>query len=301
MKHPAAGLTTVIDDREFLECPRWHDGRLYVSDIYSDSVYEVDEGDIRIAARLDDNPAGLGWLPDGTLVVVAQQERKLLRVNAGGLLEHADMSALMGGNANDMIIGPTGVAYVGNFGFDLSDMSGFRPAPLVRVDPDGHAEVASESLLFPNGMAITPDGRTLIVAETWGNRLSAFPIDEQGSLGERRDWAVFAEPLRTANVMELIAAAAVGADGICLDKDGAVWLADAYHARVLKVAQGGDVLCSVELGSDNAYAVALGGTAADDLYMCLSPSPFERDPGAAPSSRVVRAPVALLTGKPSEL
>ncbi|MCZ4519460.1 SMP-30/gluconolactonase/LRE family protein [Rhodococcus ruber] len=266
----------MVDQKPFIECPRWHDGRLYFSDFYGTSVYSVEvDGAPREEVRVPGRPAGTGWLPDGQLLAVSQAEKRLYRHGADGPAVHSDMSRVMVGTANDMVVSSRGVAYVGNSGFDISDLSSFAPAPLVRVDASGIATVASEPLFFPNGSALTSDERTLIVAETMGNRLSEFDVDVDGRLGERRDWAVFGPTPATTDVMEIIGRSVVGADGICVDAEGAVWIADCYHQRVIRVAKGGEILDSIDLGDLNAYAIGMGGPSGQTLFICVAPTPFE--------------------------
>jgi sugar lactone lactonase YvrE len=244
----------------FGEGPRWHEGRLWFSDFYDHAVKSVDPGgDLRIELELDDQPSGLGWLPDGRLVLVAMKARKLLRLDPEGLVEHADMRDLTAHLCNDMVMDGQGRAYVGNFGFDLDAELQARgeevildhpTANLVRVDPDGSVHLASPDMHFPNGPVITPDGKTLIVAETLGLCLTAFDIAEDGSLENRRQWA---------NVGER------APDGICLDADGNVWVANALAAECVLVAEGGEILATVET-SQFCYACMLGGEDGRTLF-----------------------------------
>ena len=266
-------LTPVIGGFTFLEGPRWHDGRLWLSDFYTHQVIAVGPaGKVEEIATVPQQPSGLGWLPDGTLLVVSMRDRKLLRLAHGELIEHADLSPLTGGHVNDMVVDGQGRAYVGNFGFDLMGGAPFRATTIVRVEPDGTTSVAADGLMFPNGSVITPDGSTLIVDETFGNRISAFDIAADGSLGPRRDWANFGALPDTDNVQELIAAAAIGPDGNCLDADGAVWVADAIHHRVVRVAEGGAILEEISTGDDGVYACMLGGEDDRTLYLCVAPN-----------------------------
>src|SRR5829696_1302112 len=158
-------LTVVVDGMTFTECPRWRDGALWFADFYTHRVLSVVPGsDPQEVVSVPQQPSGLGWLPDGRMLVVSMRDRKVLRQEASGeLVEHADLGAVAGGHVNDMVVGPTGIAYAGNFGFDL--MAGEAPAPanVARIDPVGTVSVAAEGLLFPNGSAITPDGSTLVI------------------------------------------------------------------------------------------------------------------------------------------
>jgi sugar lactone lactonase YvrE len=285
-------LTPVTDGYTFLEAPRWHDGRLWLSDFYTHQVIAVNPaGKVEEIATVPQQPSGLGWLPDGTLLVVSMRDRKLLRLAHGELVEHADLSPLTGGHVNDMVVDGQGRAYVGNFGFDLMGGAPFRATTVVRVDPDGTTSVAADGLMFPNGSVITPDGSTLIVDETFGNRISAFDIAPDGSLGPRRDWANFGALPGTDNVQELIAAAAIGPDGNCLDADGAVWVADAIHHRVVRVAEGGAILEEISTGDEGVYACMLGGEDGRTLYLCVAPNFDETERSSTRLGRLVATTV----------
>jgi sugar lactone lactonase YvrE len=263
----------------FLECPRWHDGRLWVSDFYTSRVLSVDaEAAVRTEAELTGQPSGLGWLADGRLLIVSMRDRRLLRREPdGSLVEHADLSALTDGYLNDMLVDLAGRAYVGNFGFDLMGGGPLRTANLVRADPDGATTVVAEDLLFPNGMALLNEGRTLVVAESFGNRLSAFAVGPGGELSDRRDWACFGEPPHTEQISEVLASVAVVPDGICAAPDDTIWVADAHNRRALRVAEGGRILAEVSTGELNVYACALGGPELDTLYLCAAPSFLEHE------------------------
>jgi sugar lactone lactonase YvrE len=263
----------------FLECPRWHDGRLWVSDLYTSRVLSVDaDASVRTEAELPGQPAGLGWLADGRLLIVSMRDRRLLRREPdGSLVEHADLSALTGGHLNDMLVDPAGRAYVGNFGFDLMGGGPLRAANLVRADPEGTTTVVAEDLLFPNGMALLDEGRTLVVAESLANRLSAFTVATDGQLSDRRGWARFGDPPHTDRIPEVLASVAVVPDGICAAPNGTVWVADAHNRRALRVAEGGRILAEVSTGELNVYACALGGPGLDTLFLCVAPSFLEHE------------------------
>ena len=183
---------TLIDGLAFPEGPRWHDGRLYVSDMHSDHVIAVTPaGEVDEIVRVPEQPSGLGWDADGRLLVVSMKDRRLMRMESdGSLREVADLTPHTGHHCNDMVVDSAGRAYVGNFGSDIEEPGG-RPAPanLVMVTPEGEVSVAAADLEFPNGSVITPDGRTLIIAETFGMRLSAFDIAADGTLSNRRVFA----------------------------------------------------------------------------------------------------------------
>jgi sugar lactone lactonase YvrE len=287
-------VTTVLQDRYFLEAPRWREGRLWLSDFYSPHVLSMreDGSDLRVEAEVPQQPSGLGWLPDGRLLVVSQLDRRILRREPdGSLVTHADLSAYAPAQCNDMVVDAEGRAYVGNFGFDLMGGAPLAPTVLLRVDPDGTVSVAADGLWFPNGMVLTPDG-VLVVAETFGNRLSAFDVAADGSLGERRTWAEFA-PLPTAtDIGEVLGSLSVAPDGICLDAEGAVWVADATGSRLLRVREGGEVTATVEPGTP-VYACGLGGADGRTLYACAAPDFHAEARKAATEASLLAIPVEV--------
>jgi len=251
----------------FGEGPRWHGGRLWFSDFYEHQVKSMDaSGAVRTELEIDDQPSGLGWLPDGRLLVVAMHRMQLLRVDPDGVKVHADLSAVADYHTNDMVVDSSGRAYVGNFGFRLdqavkergveSVLADHPTTRLARVDPDGTVHVAASDMHFPNGMVITPDGRTLIVAETLAMRLTAFDVGPDGTLSNRRVWATLG--MRAP-------------DGICLDANGHVWVANAIAPECVLVAPGGEIIARVET-AEPCYACMLGGVDRRTLYMMTAPS-----------------------------
>jgi sugar lactone lactonase YvrE len=289
-----AAAITVASGFAFLEAPRWHDDRIWFSDFYTHRVLSAreDGSDLRTEAAVAQQPAGLGWLPDGRLLVVSMLDRKVLRREADGTLAtHADLSGCATGHANDMVLDAEGRAYVGNFGFDL--MSGAPPATagLHRVDPDGTVTEAAGDLWFPNGSVITPDG-VLIVNETFGNRCSAFDVTADGQLVNRRVWAQFGPLLSGTTEAEVFGQIKVAPDGACLDAEGALWIADATGGRLLRVKEGGEIAAEVRPGSP-VYACALGGADGRTLYACVAPDFDETARTAAREASLVafRVPV----------
>ena len=270
-------VDTLVSGCSYLEAPRWHDGRLWVSDFYTRRVLAVSlDGTVETVAEVPGQPSGLGWLPDGTPLVVSMLDHRLLRIENGRLVEHADLSAFAGGDSNDLLVDEHGRAYVSDFGFDLDAFEPIRPTNLVRVDPDGSVTVVAEDLFFPNGMVLTAGG-TLIVAETVGGRLTAFDVRPDGSLGGRRVWAGFSDPPGsddTAAEFAKYAAdpSAVAPDGMTLDAEGAVWVADALHNRVVRVREGGEIVDEVGAGDLGVYACALGGPDGRTLFLCAAPT-----------------------------
>jgi len=257
----------------FGEGPRWHEGRLWFSDFYGFCVYSVSEagGDLRVELQLPDgeHPSGLGWMPDGSLLVVKMQVQQVWRRWPDGRFElHADLSEIADYWCNDMVVDRQGRAYVGNFGFDLDAAMAQRGPEGVLADhpttrialvhPDGRIEpVAGEERFgFPNGSVITPDGTTFIVGETFGRKLTALDIAEDGTLHNRRTWA------ETTPAVP---------DGIALDADGAVWIANPLAPECRRIAEGGEVLEIVETGGLSCYACMLGGAHGRTLFMMVAP------------------------------
>lgn len=278
-----SAVTTVIDGRAFLECPRWRDGRLWVSDLYAHEVLSIGSGDdVRVELSIDDQPSGLGWLPDGRMLIVSMVDGKILvRENADdptSAAVHADVSALATGKLNDMTVDEHGRAFISTFGFEFRSRSYVESAVLIHVAPDGTAEVAANDLLFPNGSVILgmPDDavRTFVVAESMGNRLTAFDLDQAGKLTGRRVWAAFGPEVPRSSVRDAMAASQVAPDGICLGEDGTIWVADALNQRVIRVAEGGEILDEKLFGT-GVFACAVGGANGDVLYGCAAPSSSE--------------------------
>ncbi|WP_251863649.1 SMP-30/gluconolactonase/LRE family protein [Achromobacter sp. Marseille-Q4962] len=286
---PKRELAELAGGYTYLEGLRWHDERLWASDFYTGKVIAVDlRGKVEEICRVAAQPSGLGWLPDGRLLVASMKDRKLLRRERdGALVEHADLSALAGGPVNDMVVDARGRAYVGNFGFDLMAGEPVRNTVIARADPDGSVRAVAHDLCFPNGSFITPDGRTLIVNETFGNRISEFDILDDGGLGPRRDWASFGELPRTDDLQALIAASAIGPDGGALDAEGALWVADAIGKRIVRVARGGRILEQIDTGVLGIFAAALGGPDGRTLFMAAAPDFIEANRRARPEGRIL--------------
>ncbi len=268
-------MTTATVLREglaFGEDPRWRDGVLWFSDFYRHAVYTLDmEGNETKVVDVAQQPSGLGWLPDGRLLVSSMRDRRVLRREPdGSLVEHASLADLADFHVNDLLTDAAGRAYVGNFGYDLhADMAAREveviladesagATRLARVDPDGSVHVAAEDVRFPNGMVLLDGGRTLVLAETLRLQLTAFDVAADGSLSGRRVWASTAPQM-------------VAPDGICADPEGGIWVAAALGNAVVRFAEGGEVTGMVET-SQIAYACALGGPGGRTLFAMTAPS-----------------------------
>lgn len=253
-----AGINLLLDGLVFPEGPRWRDGRLWFSDMEDMCVKAVDlTGRVEEIVRIDDYCSGLGWLPDGRLLVVAVKTRLLLAVDpAGEVSLHANLTPVTRSYANDMVVDRTGRAYVGSMGYDIWNDPEAKPGALAIVEPDGRARLAIGDMMFPNGSVITPDGKRLIVAESLSRALTEFDIEEDGSLSGRRLWA------ETSGVMP---------DGICLDAEGGIWIASIDGGAFMRIEKGGKVTHRVVTPEGRqAWAVALG----DDSLFMLTSSPL---------------------------
>lgn len=248
----------LVDGVDFGEGPRWHGGRLWYSDFYQAAIYSVGpDGDRRIEyGDLPDQPSGLGWMPDGSLLVVFMTTRRVMRDHGdGNLVEHADVSSVATWHCNDMVVDAAGNAYVGNFGFDLEARDRYRPADLALVRADGTVEVAATELRFPNGSVITPDGGTLIVGQSFGGDYVAFTIGDDATLTARRTWATIE---------------GTAPDGCTLDAAGGIWFSDAVGSQVVRVEEGGNVTHRIATPQPT-FACMLGGNAGTTLFALCAP------------------------------
>lgn len=262
-------MTRVVrEGLSFGEAPRWHDGRLWYSDFYRHGIYSTDEEGLseRLEHEVPGQPSGLGWLPDGDLLYVSMVDQHVMRVHEGRVARFADVAPYCGFWANDIVVGPTGVSYLGSFGFDLDTtirdvgleglLDAISTTNLVVLGPEGDVRQVVSAMTFPNGSVITPDGGTLIVGETLAFRLTAFDIESDGTLVNRRVWAQLDY---------------VATDGICLDDEGQIWLAQANAHRCLRVKEGGEITGVVET-SQRAFACMLGGATRRTLYVMTAPT-----------------------------
>jgi sugar lactone lactonase YvrE len=236
----------------FPESPRWRDDRLWLSDWGAHEVLAVDlEGKSEVIARVPSFPMCIDSLPDGRLLIVSASEGLLLRMEPdGSLLTHADLTGFGDHPWNDIVVDGRGNAYVNNIGFDFPNGE-FAPGIIALITPDGSARQVADGVAFPNGMVVTDDNATLIVAESYGNKLTAFDIGADGSLSNRRPWA---------NVQDGVP------DGICLDADNAVWYGDVPNKRCVRVREGGEVLQTINLDR-GCFACALGGADKRTLFL----------------------------------
>ena len=254
---PANGDSAVLlEGLAFGESPRWHDGRLWVSDWGAREVVAVDrEGKREVMARVEfpSFPMCIDWLPDGRLLIVSSREGRVVRQEPdGSLVTHADLSPLADSRHpwNEIVVDGRGNTYLNNQGFDFPGGE-FAPGTIALLKRDGSLRQVADGIAFPNGMAITSDNRTLIVAESWGKRLTAFDVAEDGGLSNQRLWADLGDGTP---------------DGICIDAEGAVWYADVPNKRCVRVGEGGDVLQTIGLDR-GCFACALGGLDRQTLFI----------------------------------
>jgi sugar lactone lactonase YvrE len=273
-----AEFKVLLDGLMFTEGPRWRDGKLYFSDMHAHKVMSVDlEGKAQTVVEVPTWPSGLGWLPDGRMLIVSMTDRKLLRLDPDGLKTHADLDTLASFYCNDMVVDGTGRAYVGNFGYDLLSGEPQKPAELIMVNPDGSARIAADGFDFPNGTVISPDGKTLVVGESMGHRLTAFTIQGDGSLTNRRPFADLGEAVP---------------DGIALDAEGAIWVASPMSKEMLRVHDGGKVAERLKFDT-MPIACALGGPGRRTLFMLTSDSIDPDECRAKKTSKIWTKEVAV--------
>jgi sugar lactone lactonase YvrE len=249
-------LHTLLTGVAFGESPRWHDGRLWVADWGAQEIIAVDlegKSEVIVKVSFPSFPMCFDWLPNGQLLIVSSRDGLLLRMeSAGSLVTHADLTGVSkkGHPWNEIVIDGRGNAYINNQGFDFPGGE-FAPGTIALLKPDGTTRQVADGIAFPNGMAVTPDNSTLIVAESYGNKLTAFDIEASGSLSNRRVWADTGKD---------------HPDGICLDAEGALWYADVGSKHCVRVREGGEVLQTIELDR-GCFACMLGGADRKTLFI----------------------------------
>ena len=255
-------LETLMKGLTFGEGPRWHENKFYFSDFYSHKVYSLDlSGKHEVIVEIPNQPSGLGWTPDGTMLIVSMKDRKLMSFKDGQLKERADLTEFSSFHCNDMVVDIDGNAFIGNFGFNTYDGEEIKPTNLILVKPGEEPVLAADNLFFPNGTVITPDNKTLIVGETYAARLTAFDKSEDGSLSNRRIWADLKVNAEEGTVPL--------PDGMCIDEEGAIWVASPSTAEVIRVHEGGMISERIPVQT-NAFACMLGGEDRRTLFICTS-------------------------------
>lgn len=268
----ALARSPFVDGYVFLEGPRWHDGCLWVSDIWAHKVYCIKEdGRAETAADVPQRPSGLGFLPDGTPLIVSMQDRRVYRLETGALQLHADLSGSVAADINDMVVDDQGRAYIGDMGYDLFGGGPSAPGGIVLVEPDGRHRIVADGLDFPNGMVITNGGDTLVVAESFGERLRAFDRAANGDLRNPRVYATLE---------------GLVPDGICLDVDGNIWVAGAMGGAFVQVNPAGDVIARIDVAPDAAIACQLGGSDGRTLYCLIYAGGIEELSSGKPGARI---------------
>ena len=275
-------IDTVAEGLHMPECPRWHDERLWFSDIRGDAVYRIDAGHISLVHRFPtgEEPAGLGWLPNGDLLVAGMARRVIHRVSDGRAAVHADVKSLAPYQINDMIVTSDGTAFVTQLGFDLDAAPNPQPTVVIRVDPDGTTTTAADDLMVPNGIAVDESESTLVIAESGAARLSRFTLHDGALYGRVHE--------------RLPATAAVpfsAPDGICLDERGGRWVADSINKRVFRIHDG--VITNEHLLGQFVLACVLGDRDRRSLYVCVTDAWHKSDTNERPTGRILRIPVDI--------
>jgi sugar lactone lactonase YvrE len=276
-------IDIVADGLHMPECPRWHDEHLWFSDMRGHTVYRIDNGEVSVVHRfpVGEDPAGLGWLPDGDLLVAGMATRVIYRISGGLAAVHADVKPLAPHQINDMIVTSNGTAFVTQLGFDLdAPQPEPRPTVVIRVDPDGTVGTAADDLMVPNGIAIDATESKIVVAESGAGRLTSY-THRDGVLFDRTT-----EPLPATAAFPFCAP-----DGICLDEQGGRWVADSINKRVFRVHDG--AITDEHHFEQFVLACVLGDGDRHSLYVCVTDAWHKSDMTDQPTGRIVRIRVAI--------
>ena len=279
IEHQSAVLA---DNFAFLEGPRWHDGTLWVSDMWGHEVLRVTEqGSRKTICAVSNRPSGLGFLPDGSPLVVSMADRKVMRIVDADVELYADLSSMTGGDCNDMLVDEAGRAYVGNFGFDLHCGDAPKKADLLMIESGGSVLVVARDLEFPNGMVLIGGGQTLILAEGWAQRLLAFDRRPDGGLSAPRIYFDMGDR---------------SPDGLCVDEDDGIWVACYDTQEFLRVGKAGTITDRVAVPGRHAVACALGGSDGRTLFCCTFAGDYEKIGSGARRGAIetVRVPIAAV-------
>jgi sugar lactone lactonase YvrE len=278
-----SAIETVADGLRLPECPRWHDEHVWFSDIRGDTVHRIDDGQVEVVHRFPHGaePAGLGWLPNGDLLVASMADRVIYRLSGGRATVHADVKQLAPHQINDMIVTSDGTAFVTQLGFDLdAPQPSPQPTVVIRVDPDGTVHTGAGDLMVPNGIAVDDTESTVVVAESGAGRLTRFTL-RHGVLSDRAD-----EPLPATAAVPFCAP-----DGLCLDAQGGRWVADSINKRVFRVHNG--VITDERHLDQYVLACVLGDRDRRSLYVCVSDAWHKSEIHDRPTGRILRLKVAV--------
>ena len=292
-------LKKLIGGLYFGEGPRWHENKLWFSDFYSHKVMTLDENNsLETVCEVPSQPSGLGWLPNGDLLIVSMLDRKILRFSEGSISVHADLSEYVAHKCNDMVVGRDGTAYVGNFGMGDAGES-LNSTHLMIVKSDGTVLKGPDNLLFPNGTVITEDGKNLIIGETLGAKLTSFDIEDNGELTNRKLWAR-TSPLFSLLIIKFLSSMGFDLskvdfskysknlhvpDGICLDEKNGIWIASPTTKAVVRIEKGGNITDTINTPK-GAFACMLGGRERKTLYVIISNSSDPEEAQASPEGEI---------------
>lgn len=305
-------LKKLIGGLYFGEGPRWHENKLWFSDFYSHKVMTLDENNsLETVCEVPNQPSGLGWLPNGDLLIVSMLDRKILRFSEGSISVHADLSEYVAHKCNDMVVGRDGTAYVGNFGMGDAGES-LNSTHLMIVKSDGTVLKGPDNLLFPNGTVITEDGKNLIIGETLGAKLTSFDIEDNGELTNRKLWAR-TSPLFSLLIIKFLSSMGFDLskvdfskysknlhvpDGICLDEKNGIWIASPTTKAVVRIEKGGNITDTINTPK-GAFACMLGGKERKTLYVIISNSSDPEEAQASPEGEIHSIEVEIPgVGKP---